>query len=170
VYYYNPSTRSSTSYWMYDYRDILITKLNSSNEIEWIKSIPFRYAMRMSNQHLFMHYFSYSTDEKLYLFYNEHQKNYRADNYATYDPSNFRYYGSIHGSNFIGTSLDLKTGALMQELVFNNDDYCFAPIQENNLEFVPADNTQVFVSDGKNSIIIYTEDRKRERFSRLKLK
>jgi hypothetical protein len=126
--------------------------------------------MRLSNQHVFRHYFAYTTNDRLFLFYNENPKNFKADNYATYDPVKFRYYGSIHGSNFIGTEVDLRSGSLNQQLVFTNEKYCFAPIQENNLQFVPADNTQVYVSDGSKSIIIYTEDRKRERFSRLKFK
>lgn len=170
VYYYNYNTRSTTSYWMYDYKDILVAKLNSNMEIEWIRNIPFRYAMRMNNPHVFMHYFAYNTDENLYLFYNENQKNFTGPTYDGYEPNKIRYYGSIHGSNFIGTSIDLKTGTLKRQLVFENDDYCFAPIQENNLQFVPDNNTQVFVSDGKDQLIIYTEDRGRERFSKLKLK
>jgi hypothetical protein len=170
VYYYNPSTRSSTSYWMYDYRDILVAKLNTANEIAWVKNIPFRYSMRMSNQHVFRHYFAYNTNERLFLFYNENPKNFKADNYASYDPLKFKYYGSIHGSNFIGTEVDLAIGNLSQQLVFKNEKYCFAPIQENNLQFVPADNTQVYVSDGSKNIIIYTEDRKKERFSKLQFK
>jgi hypothetical protein len=168
VYYYNPSTRSTTSYWMYDYRDILVAKLNSSNEIEWVKNVPFRYSMRTSYQHIFHHYFAYNTDDQLYLFYNENPKNFKADNYSNYDPIKFKYYGSIHGSNFIGTGLDLKSGMLNQQIIFKNEKYCFTPIQESNLQFVPGDNTQVFVSDGPKNIIIYTADRKRERFSRIK--
>jgi hypothetical protein len=170
VYYYNYNTRSTTSYWMYDYKDILIAKLNGNMDIEWVQNIPFRYAMRLNNPHVFMHYFAYNTNDNLYIFYNENRKNFTGPTYDGYDPKKIRYYGSIHGSNFMGATIDLKSGNLKREIVFENDHYCFAPIQENNLQFVPANNTQVFVSDGINRIIIFTEDRGRERFSKLQLK
>ncbi len=169
VYYYNPSTRSSTSYWYYDYKDILVTKLNANDEIDWVKNIPFRYSMRMSNPHIFMHYFAYSTPNNLYIFYDDNHKNFTGNTFADYDPKKIKYYGSIHGSNFMGAQINLGNGSLTRQLVFENKDYCFAPIQENNLQFIPANNTQIFVSDGNGQIIIYTENRGDERFSKLKL-
>ncbi len=169
VYYYNPSTRSTTSYWYYDYKDILVAKLNGSNNIDWVKNIPFRYSMRMNNPHIFMHYFVYGTPANLYVFYDDHHKNYTGNTFGDYDPKKIKYYGSIHGSNFIGAQINLGTGTLTRQIVFENKDYCFAPIQENNLQFIAANNTQIFVSDGKSQIIIYTENRGAERFTKLKL-
>ncbi len=172
VYYYNPSTRSTTAYWMYDYKDILVAKLGSTSTVEWVKNVPFRYSMRMNSPHVFMQYFAFNTDTTLYLFYDDNHKNFKDNDYTidNYDPRDIRYYASIHGSNFVSSSIDLPSGKMKREIVFQNKDYCFTPIQENNLQFIPANNTQVFVPDGKKEIIIYTEDRGRERFSKLKLK
>jgi hypothetical protein len=170
VYYYNPSTRTTSSYWMYDYKDILVAKLSGKQNVEWVKNIPFRYSMRMNSPHIFMQYFAFATDSTLYLFYDENHKNFRDFTLENYEPREVKYYGSIHGSNFVSTHIDLPTGKMVHEVVFRNEDYCFTPIQENNLQFIPANNTQVFVPDDKKQIIIYTEDRGAERFSKLKLK
>ncbi|MGZ3885012.1 MAG: hypothetical protein ACXVPQ_03395 [Bacteroidia bacterium] len=171
VYYYNPSTRTTSAYWLYDYKDILVAKLsNQSTTVDWIRNIPFRYAMRMNSPHIFMHYFAYNTENNLYLFYDENRKNFSDYTFDNYEPKKIKYYSSIHGTNFVAASINVNSGKMDRQVVFRNDDYCFAPIQENNLQFVPANNTQIFVDDGKDRIIIYTEDRGNERFSRLKLK
>lgn len=170
VYYYNPSTRTTSAYWLYDYKDIIVAKLSNRSTIDWVKNIPFRYSMRLNSPHIFMQYFAYNTENNLYLFYDEHRKNFSDYGFDNYEPKKIKYYGSIHGTNFVAATVNLASGNMTHQVVFRNSDYCFAPIQESNLQFVPSNNTQMFVDDGKDRIIIYTEDRGNERFSKLKLK
>lgn len=50
----------------------------------------------------------------------------------------------------------------------NNEDYCFAPIQERNPQFISTSDCEIFVGGKDNQIFIYTEDKGRDRFAKIK--
>ena len=65
--------------------------------------------------------------------------------------------------------MSLADGNVTQRTVLmKNEDYCFAPIQERNPQFMPPSDTEIFVKQGNNEIFIYTEDRGKDRFSKIK--
>ena len=66
--------------------------------------------------------------------------------------------------------MDLKTGKITRSVVFENDKYCFAPIQERNPQFIPPSSCEIFQPGLNNTIYIYTEDRGQDQFARLTFK
>ena len=84
-----------------------------------------------------------------------------------FEPKDLKTVSGIHGSNFVSTAISLTDGKITHQLVFENKDYCFAPIQERNMQFMPPEDTEIFVPSSNNELYIYTEDRGRDRFSRI---
>ena len=164
---YNPQTRSSTSYWAYEYMDVIVAKLNSKGEFEWIKNAPLRQSMRMSYAHVFKQYIALATDKNIYILNNDHEKNLDRYAKADFEPKDLKSMSGIHGSNFVYTAISVTDGKIKHGLIFNNEDYCFAPIQERNPQFMPPSDTEIFAPGGKNDIYIYTEDRGRDRFAKM---
>jgi hypothetical protein len=64
--------------------------------------------------------------------------------------------------------LNIKTGEIKRVVLMKNDDYCFAPIQERNPSFIPPSDCEIFIPGKNNEIFIYTEDRGRDRFAKIK--
>jgi hypothetical protein len=88
----------------------------------------------------------------------------------SYEPADLKAVHLIHGSNFVSNQVDLATGSIKRSVVFENDHYCFAPIQERNPSFIPPSECEIFVNGKKNEIYIYTEDKGRDKFGKLVLK
>jgi hypothetical protein len=66
--------------------------------------------------------------------------------------------------------VDAGNGKIERSLIFENDKYCFAPIQERNPSFIPPSECENFVPGKKNEIYIYTEDRGRDQFGKIVFK
>ncbi len=76
---------------------------------------------------------------------------------------------AIHGSNFVCNTMSLTDGRIIKRsIVMVNEDYCFAPIQERNPLFMPPQNAEIIVRGKGNEIFLYTEDRGKDRFSKMK--
>ncbi|OFX44234.1 MAG: hypothetical protein A2046_07690 [Bacteroidetes bacterium GWA2_30_7] len=155
--------------WQYEYMDVIVAKMNSLDEFEWINNAPVRVTMMLRSPHVFKQYISYATDNNIYILYNEHPKNMAIYQKPDYEPKDLKSTISIHGSNFVYTSFSIIDGKINRGLIFKNETYCFAPIQEKNPQFFPPADTENFVVSGKDEIIIYTEDRGKDRFSKLTL-
>lgn len=164
---YNSQSHSSSTYWEYEYMDVIIAKLNSKGTFEWIKNTPLRNNMRLNYPHVFKQYIAIPTENNLYILNNEHEKNIKIYAEPDFEPKDLKSMSGIHGSNFTYTSVSLSNGSLTHKLIFNNEDYCFAPIQERNIQFIPPSDTEIFVKGKNNEIYIYTEDRGRDRFGKI---
>lgn len=164
---YNSNGGSSTTY-NYDYMDVIVAKLNSKGVFEWIVNSPLRNDMSLKFQHVFKQYIAYATDKNLYILNNDHPKNMARYEKSDFEPRDLKSVGGIHGSNFVSNAIDLKTGKISRQLVFENEDFCFAPIQERNPQFIPPSDCEIFTPGNKGEIFIYTEDRGVDRFGRIK--
>lgn len=164
---YNSQTRSSSTHWEYEYMDVIIAKLNAKGEFEWIKNTPLRNRMSLSFPHVFKQYIVVPTKNNLYVLNNEHEKNLKIYEQPDFEPKDLKSMSGIHGSNFTYTAVSLSDGSLTHKLFFNNEDYCFAPIQERNPQFIPPTDTEIFVRGKNNEIYIYTEDKGRDRFAKI---
>ncbi len=164
---YNSQTGSSTTYYAYEYQDVIVAKLNSSGEFEWIQNVPVRISLRLNYPHIFKQYIATATDNNIYVFFNEHPKNMTLYAQSIIDPDDFRAMSGIHGTNFVCSQVSCSDGAKKHFLVFENDTYCFAPIQEKDPNFFPPPECENFVKDKSNTIFIYTEDRGKDRFTKL---
>ena len=167
---YRTMSTSSSSYWEYEYMDVIVAKLNSNGQFEWIKNVPLRNEMRMQFAHVFKQYIAVPTDKSLYILCDDHPKNMARYEKDSYEPSDLKSVIGIHGSNFVSNQVDLANGSIKRSVVFENEDYCFAPIQERNPYFIPPSECEIFVNGKKNEIYIYTEDRGRDRFGKLTFK
>jgi hypothetical protein len=156
--------------YVYEYMDVIIAKLNEKGEFEWITNVPFRNEMTLKNEgHVFKQYFATLTKNNIYIFRNDHPKNLDLYNKGSYDPKVLKSADKIHGSSFICSTVALSDGTVKNKLVFENEDYCFAPLQERNPEFYPPSDTEIFVPCMNNEVILYTENKGKDRFIRLKL-
>jgi hypothetical protein len=159
---------ASNGNWVYEYMDVIIAKLNSKGEFEWVKNSPLRQNLTISYGHVFKQYIAYATQTNLYILNDDHPKNIERYQKDDFEPKDLKSVTGIHGSNFVCNTISLKDGKVTNRTVLmKNDDYCFAPIQERNIQFIPPSDTEIFVK-GKNEIFIYTEDRGKDQFGRVK--
>jgi hypothetical protein len=163
------SSTTSTSY-EYVYMDVIVAKLNSKGEFEWIQNCPLRNSKSMKYPHVFKQYIAVPTANSIYILNNENARNLKIFEKPDFEPEDMKSMDGIHGSNFVYTSVSITDGSKKHDLVFNNEDYCFAPIQETNIMFMPPSDTEIFVKGKNNDLYIYTEDRGADRFSKLTLK
>lgn len=157
-------------YWTYEYMDVIVAKLNAKGEFEWIKNSPLRVAVdRQNYRHLFKQYIAIATNKNLYILNDDHPKNIERYAKADFEAKDLKSVRGIHGSNFVCNTVSLKDGSVTErKVLMNNEDYCFAPVQERNPQFIPPSDCEIFVPGGNNEIVIYTEDRGMDRFSKIK--
>jgi hypothetical protein len=167
---YSTTGSSSYSYWKYEYMDVIVAKLNAKGQFEWVKNVPLRNEMKMNFAHVFKQYIAVPTDKSLYIMCDDHPKNMARYEKDDYEPSDLKSVEGIHGSNFVSNQVDLAKGTIKRSVIFENEDYCFAPIQERNPSFIPPSECEIFVPGKNGQIYIYTEDRGRDQFGTLKLK
>jgi hypothetical protein len=166
-YSYDPVSHMSRTYWQYEYMDVIVAKLNEKGEMEWITNTPLRISRTLDYAHVFKLYMATATKDNIYILNNENAKNIQEYARPDFRPTDLRYTSGIHGSNFVSTAVALTDGKLKHTLVFENEHYCFNPVQETNFNLMPPANTELFVKGKDNEIYIYTEDRGRDRFSKI---
>jgi transcription antitermination factor NusA-like protein len=161
---------NNNGYYTYEYMDVIVAKLNSKGEFEWIKNSPLRQNDRVNGSpHVFKQYIAVATSKNLYLLNDDHPKNIERYQKADFEPKDLKSVTGIHGSNFVCNVMSLGDGNVTtRKVLMKNDDYCFAPIQERNPQFMPPPDTEIFVPGANNEIFIYTEDRGQDRFSKIK--
>ncbi|MFT3949993.1 MAG: hypothetical protein QM763_23710 [Agriterribacter sp.] len=164
------SPSSSRSYFAYEYMDVIIAKLNAKGQFEWIKNVPLRNEMELNYAHVFKQYIAIPTDNSIYILCDDHPKNMERYEKNNYEPSDLKSVKGIHGSNFVSNQVSLSDGSIKRSVIFENEDYCFAPIQERDPNFIPPSEWEIFVMGKKNEIFIYTEDKGRDRFGKLQFK
>lgn len=163
---------SNNGYYVYEYMDVIVAKLNSKGEFEWIKNSPLRQNDRVNGApHVFKQYIAVATPNNLYILNDDHPKNIERYQKADFEPKDLKSVSGIHGSNFVCNTMSLANGNITERnVLMKNDDYCFAPIQERNPQFMPPSDCEIFVQGKDNEIFIYTEDKGRDRFSKIKFK
>lgn len=161
---------SNSTYWEYEYMDVIVAKLNSQGKFEWIKNAPLRNELRMNFAHVFKQYIAVTTSSALYILCNDHPKNMARYEKDDYEPGDLKSVTGIHGSNFVSNAVNLGSGAITRSVVFENDKYCFAPIQERNRQFMPPSECEIFTPGKNNEIYIYTEDRGKDQFGKITFK
>ncbi|MBK8806002.1 MAG: hypothetical protein IPO21_04875 [Bacteroidales bacterium] len=165
-----PVTKVTVTTWQYTYMDVIVSKLNSSGEFEWIKNAPLRNWIELKSPHVFKQYIAVPTENNIYIMYNEHPKNLAIYQKPKYEPKDLKDIKTIHGTNFVFSAIATGNGQITRGVIFPNEDYCFAPIQERDEKFFPPEKTEIFVPGADNTIFIYTEDKGKDQFSSLKLK
>lgn len=160
----------NNGYYQYEYMDVIVAKLSSKGEFEWIKNSPLRQNDRVNGAaHVFKQYIAVATSKNLYILNDDHPKNIERYEKADFEPKDLKTVSGIHGSNFVCNSMSLVNGNITKRTVLmKNDDYCFAPIQERNPQFMPPSDTEIFAPGANNEIYIYTEDKGQDRFSKIK--
>jgi hypothetical protein len=160
----------NNGYYQYEYMDVIVAKLNSKGEFEWIKNSPLRQNDRVNGAaHVFKQYIAVATSKNLYILNDDHPKNIERYEKADFEPKDLKTVSGIHGSNFVCNTMSLANGNITKRTVLmKNDDYCFAPIQERNPQFMPPSDTEIFAPGANNEIYIYTEDKGQDRFSKIK--
>ncbi len=153
----------------YEYMDIIVAKINSNGEFEWITNSPLRNATVLNdNPHVFKQYIATASSSGLYLFYNEHPKNVERLQKPDYKPKDLKTQKYIHGSNMVYSKIT-PDGKMVHKVAYENEDYCFAPIQERDIKFLPPEDAEIFVQATGDDIIIYVEDRGKSKFATVSL-
>jgi len=76
------------------------------------------------------------TEKSLYILCDDHPKNMARYEKDDYEPPDLKSVEGIHGSNFVSNQVGLSDGSIKRSVVFENEDYCFAPIQERDINFI----------------------------------
>ncbi len=155
----------------YKYMDVIVAKLNAKGQFEWVSNAPLRNNVNgLMVEHCFKQYFAVPTEKNIFIYNNDHPKNLARYAKADFEPKDLGTVTGIHGSSFVFSSVSLATGKVVHKLVFENDTYCFATVQERNPQFMPPEEAEIFVPEGKNAVIVYTEDKGKDRFTKLTMK
>ncbi|MBC7861726.1 MAG: hypothetical protein IAF38_02055, partial [Bacteroidia bacterium] len=143
---------------IYEYMDVIVAKINGKGEFEWVSNSPLRNGTTtIDNPHVFKQYIAYVSSKGLYLFYNEHRKNEERLLKPDYEPRDLKTQVTIHGSNFVYSKIT-PDGKVKHAKICENETYCFAPIQERDLHFLPPEDAEIYVNGKPDEIIIYQED------------
>jgi len=119
--------------------------------------------------HVFKQYIAVATAKIFIILNDDHPKNIERYQKADFEPKDLKSVKGIHGSNFVCNTVSLKDGSVTsRQVLMKNEDFCFAPIQERNPQFIPPSDCEIFVPSANNEIFIYTEDRGQDRFSKIK--
>jgi len=154
---------------MYEYMDVIVAKINVKGEFEWISNSPLRNGTTTTdNPHVFKQYIAFASSKGIYLFYNEHPKNVERLAKPDYEPQDLKTQYYIHGSNLVFSKIT-PDGKVQHAVAYKNETYCFAPIQERDIKFLPPEDAEIFVAGTGDEIIIYTEDKGKGRFNKLKM-
>jgi hypothetical protein len=152
---------------IYEYMDVIVAKINSKGEFEWISNSPLRnQTVTTDNPHVFKQYIAVNSSKGIYLFYNEHPKNSERLAQPDFEPKDLKTQVYIHGSNFVYSKIT-PDGKVKHEIAFENKTYCFAPIQERNIQFLPPQEAEIFTEGALDEIYIYTEDKSKGRFCKI---
>ncbi len=164
------ASMGTNGYYQYEYMDVIVAKLNAKGEFEWIRNSPLRNNVTVQgNAHVFKQYIAIATAKNLYILNDDHPKNIERYQKADFEPKDLKSVTGIHGSNFVCNSMALSDGKVTERnVLMKNEDYCFAPIQERNPQFMPPSDCEIFVPGKNNEIFIYTEDKGRDRFAKIK--
>ncbi|MCR6642322.1 MAG: hypothetical protein NVV82_25885 [Sporocytophaga sp.] len=155
---------------IYEYMDVIVGKINAKGDFEWIANSPLRNGTTTTdNPHVFKQYIATTSSKGVYLFYNTHVKNAARLAKADYEPKDLKTSVYIHGTNFVYSKIT-PDGKVVHDIAFKNETYCFAPIQERNIKFLPPEDAEIFVGGGADEIFIYLEDRGKGRFCKVDMK
>jgi hypothetical protein len=154
----------------YEYMDVIVAKINARGDFEWIANSPLRNGTTTTdNPHVFKQYIATTSSNGLYLFYNTHVKNAARLAKADFEPKDLKTSIYIHGTNFVYSKIT-SDGKVLHDIAFKNETYCFAPIQERNIKFLPPEDAEIYVNGSADEIIIYLEDRGKGRFCKVNMK
>ena len=160
---------SSRTEYHLEFMDVLVAKLNAKGEFEWIQNSPLRVTIVSSvPPPLYKQYFAYATASNVYIMCDDNAKNLEIYKEKDFTPKKLKDVSAIHGSNFVCNAISTANGSVKRSLVWKNDDYCFAPVQEKNPQFRPPTDCEIFVPGKNNEIYIYTENKGLDRFAKLK--
>lgn len=154
--------------WVCEYMDVIVSKLNSHGQFEWTQNIPFRQSVRTAYKHLFKTYIAMGSSKNVYILGNEHPENMDIYLKKDYEPKDLQPVEGPRGCNFICSAVALTNGDIKRYLVLVNKDYCFVPIQERDPKLLPPKDADISVFSNNNEMFIYTENRGRDRFAKLK--
>ncbi len=155
---------------VYEYMDVIVAKINAKGDFEWIANSPLRNGTTTTdNPHVFKQYIATASSKGIYLFYNTHVKNAARLAKADYEPKDLKTSVYIHGTNFVYSKIT-PDGKVAHDIAFKNETYCFAPIQERNIKFLPPEDAEIFVDGNADEIVIYLEDRGKGRFCKVDMK
>ena len=159
---------NQTKYYL-EFMDVLVAKLNSKGEFEWIQNSPLRVVIESSvPPPMYKQYFAYSTNSNIYIMCDDNEKNLDIYKEKDFTPKKLKDVKTIHGTNFVCNAISVENGSIKRSLVWNNDEYCFAPVQEKNPQFRPPTDCEIFVPSKNNEIFIYTENKGLDKFVKLK--
>ena len=164
---FNPDTHTTTVFWTYKYRDVIVAKLNTNGEFEWVDNVPLRLNVELNFPLVYMQYIAYATSKAVYILADEDPKNEKIMAKKTYDADDVHEIFEIPGSNFACTSFSSADGKMEHKTISSNDKYSFGPLLEKHLQFMPSPTSQLFISGKDKEIIIHTENKGKDRFSKI---
>jgi hypothetical protein len=164
---FNPDTHTTTLFWTYKYRDVLVAKLNANGEFEWVENVPLRLNVELGFPLVYMQYIAYATPKRVYILADEDPKNDKIMKQKDYDAEDVKEIFEVPNSNFACTSFTSSDGKMEHKVLFNNDKYCFGPLLEKHLQYMPSPSSQLFIPGKANEIIIHTENKGKDRFSKI---
>ena len=158
---------------IYVYMDVIVAKLNAKGEFEWVKNTPLRTNITVKYfHHIFKQYTALASNNSIYILNNENEKNMEIYSQPSFDPKELKNIkaNDATGSNFVYTSVSAKDGLIDHKLLFKNENYSFDTILEEDTHYRVPTDIELGVFGKNGDIFIYTENKKKERFSNIVFK
>jgi hypothetical protein len=155
------TVRGNSETWDYQYRNVIISRLSSSDLFEWIISVPLRNSRQMKSPDLCNPYFPLASNEKIFIFKNDHP-----ENIEKYQNGNFlRGIQSIStpkGSIFNYESISLSKGQFIENNIVKTDQFFFSANQSRD-----RTDVDVFIKGKTNEAIYYSEGESKGHYSKI---
>jgi hypothetical protein len=165
---------------LYQYTDVIISKLNHSGELEWMKNIPVRIRFEQKDPHVSMQYISISTKKSICILNNDSESNLKLINQPNLDLRGLRYLKKMRGSILVCHDVALADGTISHKSIYKNEVFVFDPIPSysdytgtfpsysERKHYYPNYNYPMSINGGANGLILQTENKKNKKFLKLK--
>lgn len=150
--YPGPNGAQSSNTYYYYYNDIIVYKINTEGQFEWLKKVR-KYQVSTNDGGPYSSYQSFLHKDKLYFIFNDNIDNYDGvGDYIEGDNISVANFGKRKNCVAIA-SIDISTGAYARKTLFNRKEVTALAVPK------------LFEADyGKNEMILYTVYGRKEKF------
>lgn len=141
-------------YWS---NDLIVCKINSEGEIEWINKIP-KTQRTINDGGYYLSTTNYLVNDKLHLFFNDNLANYSKEDYNFIkgeESTSIAQFNSIRNT-IAHVSIDLQDGKQKREAMVGKS--------ETNVLFIPRLSVQI---PGENRLVIFGSNMKKYRIGKI---
>jgi|GEM_PF-3852467 len=151
----------------YDYQDIIVTKLNSKDSIEWIHNVTMRNSTVSLCAGPLQPYFPFISGKNMYFFYNDNAENQVLEGRKAKVSSQLNSMDETSSSNLNVASVAIVSGEMKHNIVIKNEINPITRIQHLENEIVETRDLELFLPCSASEVLLYRNESGAEKFHKL---